>query len=144
MRSHLTLLTKAVPLFLILLNLSHLPLAANISRLSASSFAVVRLQIGVRNAHAMAYDSDRGRVILFGGADESKVRGDTWEWDGRRWKLLSSAGPGPRTFPAMGYDPLRKRVVLFGGNRVLFGRNPDENRFLNDTWEWDGHNWAQI
>ena len=104
----------------------------------------MRSQIGVRNAHAMAYDSDRGRVILFGGADESKVRGETWEWDGRRWKLLTSAGPGPRTFPAMAYDSQRKRVVLFGGNRVLFGRNPEENRFLNDTWEWDGHSWAQI
>ena len=142
------LLTKAVPLFLILLTVSHLPLASNISRtpsrLSASFFAVVPPHIGVRNAHAMTYDSDRGRVILFGGADESQVRGDTWEWGGRRWKLLSSAGPGPRTFPAMAYDILRKRIVLFGGNRVLFGRNPDENKFLNDTWEWDGHTWAQI
>lgn len=39
-------------------------------------------QIGVRNAHAMTYDSSRGRVVLFGGADASKVCGDTWEWDG--------------------------------------------------------------
>ncbi|HEX6623531.1 MAG TPA: kelch repeat-containing protein, partial [Pyrinomonadaceae bacterium] len=92
----------------------------------------------------MTYDSGRGRVILFGGADESKVRGDTWEWDGRRWSLVSQAGPGPRTFPAMAYDSLRKKSVLFGGNRVLFGKNPDENRFLNDTWEWDGERWTRI
>lgn len=42
-------------------------------------------EIGVRNAHAMAYDNGRGRVILFGGADESKVCGDTWEWGEIRW-----------------------------------------------------------
>lgn len=101
-------------------------------------------QIDVRNAHAIAYDSDRGRVVLFGGANASKVRGDTWEWDGRRWSPVSQAGPGPRTFPAMTYDSVRKKVVPFGGNRVLFGRTPEENRFLDDTWEWDGRRWAQI
>jgi len=101
-------------------------------------------KIGVRNAHAMVYDSSSGRVILFGGADEAKVRGDTWEWEGKRWSLVSSAGPEPRTFPAMAYDSLRRRVVLFGGNRVLFGSSPAENRFLNDTWEWDGANWTRI
>jgi hypothetical protein len=102
------------------------------------------LEIGVRNAHAMVYDSSRGRVILFGGADALKVCGETWEWDGKRWAPLSMVGPEPRTFPAMAYDSLRKKVVLFGGNRILFGRNPDENRFLDDTWEWDGQMWTQI
>jgi hypothetical protein len=100
--------------------------------------------IGVRNAHAMTYDGRRGRVILFGGADESKVCADTWEWDGERWIRVSQTGPGPRTFPAIAYDDARKKVVLFGGNRVLFGKTPDENRFLGDTWEWDGETWTQI
>jgi hypothetical protein len=100
--------------------------------------------IGVRNAHAMAYDSVVGRVILFGGADELSVRGDTWEWNDRKWVLVSQTGPGPRTFPAMTYDNLRNRIVLFGGNRVLFGKSPDENKFLSDTWEWDGRKWTQI
>lgn len=102
------------------------------------------LEISVRNAHAMAYDSSRGRVVLFGGADEVKVCSDTWEWDGKKWRQVSQTGPGPRTFPAMAYDSLRKKVVLFGGNRVLFGRSPDDNKFLDDTWEWDGQRWLQI
>lgn len=101
-------------------------------------------QLDVRNAHAMAYDGNRGRVILFGGADASKVCGDTWEYDGRKWTRVSSDGPGPRTFPAMTYDHRRKRVVLFGGNRVLFGAKPEDSRFLDDTWEWDGRRWKQI
>src|SRR5262245_49147939 len=100
--------------------------------------------IGVRNAHAMVYDSGRRKVVLFGGADASKVCSDTWELDGNKWKRVSVDGPGPRTFPAMTYDTIRRRVVLFGGNRVLFGRNPKENNYLDDTWEWDGRKWTEM
>jgi hypothetical protein len=101
-------------------------------------------ELGVRNAHAMAYDDSRGRVVLFGGADAAQVCGDTWEWDGRQWHQVSTSGPGPRTFPAMAYDSWRKRVVLFGGNRVLFGKGPQAGDFLGDTWEWDGKRWRQL
>src|SRR5436309_15253355 len=39
-----------------------------------------------RQAHAMAHDSARGRVVLFGGKDGSgSVLGDTWEWVGTAW-----------------------------------------------------------
>ena len=82
--------------------------------------------------------------MLFGGADSSQVRGDTWEWDGSKWTQVNLLGPGPRTFPAMTYDSVRRKVVLFGGNRVLFGNNPEDNRYLDDTWEWDGKRWTQI
>jgi hypothetical protein len=100
--------------------------------------------IGVRNAHSMTYDSKRARVVLFGGADAEKVCGDTWEWNGSKWSQVSVIGPGPRTFPAMAYDSIRQKTVLFGGNRVLFGNNPDDNKFLDDTWEWDGRTWVQM
>lgn len=38
-----------------------------------------------RSRHALAADVARGRVVLFGGLDDSVVRhdlADTWEWDG--------------------------------------------------------------
>jgi hypothetical protein len=35
--------------------------------------------------HAMAYDSVRGRVVLYGGSDGESNLADPWEWDGRRW-----------------------------------------------------------
>lgn len=40
-----------------------------------------------RYGHAMAYDSDRGVVVLFGGADSNTDYGlnDTWEYDGTIW-----------------------------------------------------------
>ncbi|HEY1089265.1 MAG TPA: kelch repeat-containing protein, partial [Archangium sp.] len=87
-----------------------------------------------RRAHAMAYDSTRHRVVLFGGAGPL---GDTWEWDGTRWVLrLPANSPPARAFHAMAFDPVRQRVVLFGGR----GENDQP---LDDTWEWDGTNWVR-
>jgi hypothetical protein len=87
-----------------------------------------------RSENAMAYDSGRGRVVLFGGYDGSAL-GDTWEWDGSTWEQVASTGPSSRQYPAMAYDAARGRVVLFGG----FHLGP-----LADTWEWDGTRWTQV
>ena len=39
-----------------------------------------------RLVHALAYDSARGRVVLFGGSDSSfNLLSDTWVWDGTAW-----------------------------------------------------------
>ncbi len=101
---------------------------------------------GVRNAHALGYD---GRVVvLFGGATESAVVGDTWGWDGKDWTRLAGGGPAPRTFPAVASDGAR--VFLFGGSRVLFGddsvaENRDAaRRLFADTWAWDGARWTEV
>jgi hypothetical protein len=105
---------------------------------------VERPDLGARNAHAMAYDDARDRVILFGGADERSVRGDTWGWDGRKWHLLATEGPPARTFPVMASDARHGRVLLFGGNRVLFGAEPAASTLLRDLWAWDGRRWHQL
>lgn len=92
-----------------------------------------------RNA-AMAYDSGRDRVVLYGGADvavDSSPFGDTWEWDGSRWALQSTGGPAPRYGHAMAYDAARGVTVLFGGTRWTgYGL-----QYFNDTWEWNGSLW---
>lgn len=98
----------------------------------------------VRNAHAMAFDGDREVVLLFGGADDRRVLGDLWAWNGDRWRCLSDEGPPPRTFPALAYDAARSRLVLFGGNRVLFGSDDEADTFLDDMWTWDGRLWRRI
>ena len=52
---------------------------------------------GRRRAHAMAYDAARGRTVLYGGvtraegAAGSTALGDTWEWDGARWREVGVA-----------------------------------------------------
>jgi len=85
-----------------------------------------------------AYDSRRGRLILFGGADSAGFVGDTWAWDGASWTKLSSTGPEPRVMGYMAYDKARDRIVLFGGRKGY----PDGD--LNDTWEFDGTRWIRV
>jgi hypothetical protein len=90
-----------------------------------------------RSGAAMAYDSARGRVVLFGGKNLSAdALNDTWEWDGYDWQKMSpKESPAPRWEPAMAYDSAKGRVVLFGG--VSNAGAPE------DTWEWDGTNWVK-
>ncbi|MEM7206124.1 MAG: kelch repeat-containing protein [Planctomycetota bacterium] len=95
-----------------------------------------------RHTPAMAYDTQRQTLFLFGG--DGGVRGsrtqmfdDLWEWDGTVWQLRSSAsGPAARRATAMAYDPTRRRLVLFGGHTAT-------SPVTDDTWEWDGSRWLQ-
>jgi len=87
-----------------------------------------------RHYHAIAYDSVRKKVVLFGGDGCWGYKGDTWEWDGATWTQVSSAGPSARYGHAMVYDSARGKVVLFGG----YGSGV----YWSDTWEWDGTNWT--
>ncbi len=87
-----------------------------------------------RNAPSMAFDSSRGVAVLFGGGDRlGNAQGDTWEWDGARWRLASSDGAAPREFGAMAYDEVRRECVLFGGR--------DADGFIFGTWAWNGQAW---
>ncbi|MFN8061583.1 MAG: hypothetical protein U0Q12_20660 [Vicinamibacterales bacterium] len=96
---------------------------------------------GVRNAHGLAFD---GRLtVLFGGASERAVVGDTWGWNGRSWQLLCGTGPASRTFPVMVGVP-GEGVLLFGGRRVLFGAGLEPSQFLADLWSWDGRTWRAL
>ncbi|MBI2396151.1 MAG: hypothetical protein HYV09_41695, partial [Deltaproteobacteria bacterium] len=87
---------------------------------------------GVRSAHAVAYDSIRKRIVMFGGYDGTTQVSQTWEWDGVLWSLRSTVGPSARQETAMAFDSARGFTVLFGGNS-----------YTNDTWEWDGTTWYQ-
>jgi hypothetical protein len=90
-----------------------------------------------RSDHAMAFDSERGVTVLFGGvAFNGPLQADTWEWDGTSWTLRASAGPSPRKFHAMAYDEVLKKTILFGGE----GAAGD----LGDTWAWDGTTWDEM
>jgi hypothetical protein len=101
---------------------------------------------GARAASAMTYDSDRDRVVLFGGrllVNPSKSGAgnlsDTWEWNGAEWTQQADQGPEGRRGHAMVYDVARKQSVLFGGASV----GTVETREFSDTWTWDGKSWKQ-
>jgi hypothetical protein len=89
-----------------------------------------------RNHHAMAYDSQRRVVVLYGGRSAADPQlDDTWEYNGLTWTQVSPAGsPGERESHAMAYDAERRVTVLFGGTA-------DGSAPLGDTWEYDGVSW---
>lgn len=85
---------------------------------------------------SMAYDTDRGVAVLFGGYNGTTVVNSTQEWKGQGWKLRkTNNAPSIRAGAMMAYDPVRKVTVLFGGDNGNFG-------YLNDTWEYNGINWT--
>jgi hypothetical protein len=87
--------------------------------------------------HAVAYDEERGVVVMFGGLGQNGRMSDTWEWDGSTWtEIQAETHPSARSGHEMVYDPVRGKVVLYGGY--------DDPTFYNDAWEWDGKNWKWI
>ncbi len=93
-----------------------------------------------RNNHGFAFDSGRGRAVVFGGqGDEFDTFADTWEWDGNRWLERSPIqSPTARRHSSMTYDPVLGVVLLFGGAHT-FG-----TQVFADTWAWDGSEWTEL
>ena len=101
-----------------------------------------------RNDHAMAYDAQAGKIILFGGSNshepgdisETEQRflnlGDTWAYDpvSNSWQELTpSVSPPARRGEGLVYDSHRGRVIMFGG---IADGGSDLTRFA-DTWAYD-------
>jgi parallel beta-helix repeat protein len=84
-----------------------------------------------RWSHAMAYDSQSNRVILFGGSNQLENFNDTWafNYEQNEWTNMNpSVAPSPRGDYGMAYDSQSDRVILFGG---YAGYDSDE------TWSYD-------
>jgi hypothetical protein len=102
-----------------------------------------------RTFPAMAYDSARDEVALFGGnrvlfgdsARPPTMLGDTWLLRNDRWIQVTQSGPSPRAEAVAAYDPRRRKTVLFGGR---FQSADGRVSRLGDTWEWDGQQWARV
>ena len=89
-----------------------------------------------RDAHAMAYDSKRDRVVLFAGANEynsHRFRGHVGV--GRRRLDRANAADEPAA-ALRARDGLRRRARPRRAVRRL--RLSFRHRALGDTWEWDG------
>lgn len=92
-----------------------------------------------REFGAMAFDSARGRTVLFGGVDvNAGFLSDTWEWNGTSWAPFTPTGPWPpaRKNHALAFDAARGRTVLFGGQT--------QSAYFDDVWEWNGMSWTQV
>ena len=84
----------------------------------------------------LAYDSDMGRTILFGGYDGDTLYNDTWAYNYstnmwvNRSPAVSSGSLTPRTGVMMAYYDSVDRMILFGG---YDGSDPG----LNETWAYN-------
>ena len=102
-------------------------------------------EVFVRNAHAMAYNSKDSQVYLFGGANEKEVLSGLWVLNSSSWrKIITESNPQPRTFTSLIYDSENDRLILFGGSKVLFGKAPDSQNLLNDTWQFKNNQWEKL
>jgi hypothetical protein len=90
-----------------------------------------------RNTHALAYDPDTDRVLLFGGDDGLVSLDDTWIYDynTNAWtKIETDVHPSARDYAQLVYDPETHRMVLFGG--VYYART-EETLCEPETWTFD-------
>jgi hypothetical protein len=77
-----------------------------------------------RSDVGLAFDTHRGRRVLFGGTlmnshfpENWRFYGDTYESSaGMPWQLVDETGPGLRYDVMMAYDAAREEMVLFGGS----------------------------
>lgn len=89
--------------------------------------------------HALAFDSDKQQLILFGGRARGTVLGDTWIFDleTNAWREIQTPAPSPRFGFQAVYDSKSSAVYLFGGQKEAF---------FNDTWKFDTvtETWSEI
>ncbi|MCA8971636.1 MAG: hypothetical protein KDC95_17720 [Planctomycetes bacterium] len=91
-----------------------------------------------RNDHAMCYDTVGRRILLYGGRTATGDAQDTWSYDGTNWtQITTTASPPGRRDHGLAFDPFRGVALTYGG---FYGSGLNVRQ---DTWEFDGTNWAQ-
>ncbi|MEE9173624.1 MAG: kelch repeat-containing protein [Thermoplasmata archaeon] len=88
-----------------------------------------------RCCHAMAYDAESDRVILFGGSTNALIHraDDTWSYDfnADTWtEMTPDPSPARRRSHAMTYDSQADRTILFGGG------TSNGVPWTNETWSY--------
>jgi hypothetical protein len=100
---------------------------------------------------ALACDSARQRVVLFGGNTQDSNynivdSAETWEFDGVNWQKASPvSSPPARSSHAMAWDASRNVTVMYGGLKYVYDAANGYYYYelLDDTWEYDGSTWTQ-
>ena len=96
---------------------------------------------GARTFHAMSYDPNRHRLLLFGGRNGDEYLTDLWSFDGERWTLLSDDGPVRRGVYASAFDAIRDQFLIHGGGDL----NSDGWILESSTWAWsDESGWIRL
>ena len=101
-----------------------------------------------RSGHVMVWDSNRSRIVMFGGRSNTADLNDTWVYQNNDWtEIATPNSPPPRQLMGGAYDPIRDRFVIFGGTQTSPPPAGTINPVLTaiyDTWEFDGTTWTQV
>jgi len=119
---------------------------------------------GARWGHAMAYDSVRSRVVMYGGCSSTGANtgdnaaggtgirasgkcparlNDVMEWNNSTWTTRTTAAASGSTAPAarfnhnMAYDPVRQRMYVYGGCTADVATECDATNTSDQMWELD-------
>lgn len=104
----------------------------------------------VLSEFGMAYDSNRGVTVVYGGKKFSAplynsftISNEVWEWDGSDWRqVFPTTHPHARTRPTMAFDSIRNEVLMLGANSL----SPEPSQFgysiRKQLWAWDGTDWT--
>lgn len=87
----------------------------------------------------LAFDSARGRMVLFGGKYGESMpvfSAEIFELIGGNWVKQDAAGPAARAFHAIGFDARRAKIFVFGGRGA--------DGCLGDSWVWEGAAWSRV
>jgi hypothetical protein len=108
-----------------------------------------------RWGHQVAYDQERGKVVMFGGCKTfepstytcTSYSDETWEWDGVSWTQVcgsgtACAGPGGRMTAPMVFDRVDGVVVMHGGCTTYTGGSCSVR--TDETWTFNGSVWNQV
>jgi cysteine-rich repeat protein len=91
-----------------------------------------------RFGHALAFDPDANRVVMFGGVANG-LRNDTWSLRNAQWsELVAFSTPPARRGHAVAFDSARSRVFVFGGFST-----EGSATLLGDTWLFDTASWRE-
>ncbi len=99
-----------------------------------------------RSAPAVAYDSERDELVVFGGVAANLRRlDDTWTFDGERWSLRQPTTSPELTESRTGFafDPGRGVAVLLGARDVVDPNDPTAALRSLEIWEWSGSDWRR-
>ncbi len=89
--------------------------------------------------YAMAYDSGRDVVALYGGnAGGWPYENSTWEFDGTDWEPITTTNQPDAVYGMkMVYDESHNQILLFGGS-------DNDDTALAETWIFSGTSWLAV
>lgn len=99
---------------------------------------------GRRQTTQLVFDEARQVTLLFGGRTGSQPTTydpTVWEWDGARWRPVTSL-LAAREHQAAAYDATLARPLMFGGE--YYSSDGNLHLLFNDTEEWDGIAFAPV